>query len=175
MNFIFLDLEMNQPSNTIIQVGWTIADPISGRSYEIKGEYVKLDEPLSPIISNLCGIQQTNLDNAKTLTQVYLDIHQDWLKYNCSSTVVTWSKGDLALLKKQLPPDTVPWPFGQHYIDAKNLYQSWKLKSGAIHLKGGLARALTKFQIPFEGRKHDAKDDAYNTFRIYCRLLQEFR
>lgn len=167
---------MNQPSNKIIQVGWTIADPISGRSYEVKGPYNKIDEALDPIISNLCGITQNNLDTASTLTDVYLDMHQDWLKHKCSPTVITWSKGDLALLKSQLPINTVPWPFGQHYIDAKNLYQSWKLKTGADHLKGGLARAMTKFPgLKFEGRKHNARDDAYNTFKIYERLLKEFR
>ncbi len=175
MNLLFLDLEMNQPSNKIIQVGWTIGDPVSGRSYEIKGKYVKLDEPLSPIISNLCGIEQDVLDKADSVTQAYLDMHTDWLKHNCYPTVVTWAKGDLSLLRKSLPPNIVPWPFGQHYIDAKNLYQSWKLKTGVDHLKGGLARALMKFKIPFEGRKHNAKDDAYNTFKVYQRLLQEFR
>lgn len=175
MNFIFLDLEMNQPSNKIIQVGWTVGDPVSGRSYSIQGRYVKLDETLSPIISNLCGIEQITLDKAGTLVQAYLDLHDDHIRYETCGTVVTWAKGDLALLRKQLPPNTVPWPFGQHYIDAKNLYQSWKLIHDADHLKGGLARALTKFKIPFEGRKHNSKDDAYNTFRIYHRLLQEFR
>lgn len=174
MNFLFLDLEMNQPSNKIIQVGWTIADPVSGRSYEIKGPYIKLDEPLDPIISNLCGITQKNLDKADTLETVYLELYRDWVKWSCSPTVVTWSKGDLALLRKQVSNDA-PWPFGQHYIDAKNLYQSWKLKTGAEHLKGGLARAMTKFGLKFSGRKHNALDDAYNTFKIYERLLKEFK
>ena len=175
MNLLSIDLEMNQPSNKIIQVGWTVGDPLTGRTYAIEGRYVFLDEPLDRIISNFCGIQQETLDKSGSLTQAYLDLHRDYLKYDCSYTTLAWSKGDLALLKKQLPPDTVPWPFGQHYIDAKNLYQSWKIKTGADHLKGGLARAMTKFKLSFEGRKHNAKDDAYNTFRIYARLLQEFK
>jgi inhibitor of KinA sporulation pathway (predicted exonuclease) len=174
MNFIYLDLEMNQPSNKIIQVGWTIADPVSGRTYEIKGKYVFLDEPLSPIISNLCGIEQNVLDKSGNIDEAYADMYSDWIHYGCSPTVITWAKGDLALLRKQVSQDNL-WPFGQHYIDAKNLYQSWKLIHGADQLKGGLARALMKFKIPFEGRKHNAKDDAYNTSRIYHRLLQEFK
>lgn len=174
MNFVFIDLEMNQPSNTIIQVGWTVADPVSGRSYEIKGPYVNPQEALSPIISNLCGIDQSVLDKAGSLEDVYKDLLNDYYKYDCNKTTVAWSQGDLALLRKQLGnPEN--WPFGDHYIDAKNLYQSWKLKTGADHLKGGLARAMTKFKLTFEGRKHNARDDAYNTFRIYHRLLQEFR
>jgi inhibitor of KinA sporulation pathway (predicted exonuclease) len=78
------------------------------------------------------------------------------------------------LLKSQIF-EVSPWPFGQHYIDAKNLYQSWKLVHGADHLKGGLARAMTKLGLKFDGRKHNAKDDAYNTFKIYSQLLKEFK
>jgi inhibitor of KinA sporulation pathway (predicted exonuclease) len=174
MNFLFLDLEMNQPSNKIIQVGWTIADPISGYAYKVGGEYVNPFEPLTPIISNLCGIEQNVLDKSDALDDVYMRMYSDYLQFNCSPTVVTWSKGDLALLRSQVN-ETLPWPFGMHYIDAKNLYQSWKLKTGADHLKGGLARAMTKFNLKFEGRKHNAEDDAYNTFRIYKRLLMEFK
>jgi inhibitor of KinA sporulation pathway (predicted exonuclease) len=174
MNLLSLDLEMNQPSSKIIQVGWTVGDPLTGRTYAIEGRYVFLDEPLDKMISNLCGIQQETLDRAGTLQDAYNDLLADSVKYDCSHTTLAWSKGDLALLRKQVPLD-VTWPFGQHYIDAKNLYQSWKLKTGADHLKGGLARAMMKFKIPFEGRKHNAKDDAYNTFRIYHRLLQEFK
>lgn len=166
---------MNQPSNKIIQVGWTIADPVSGRSYEIKGSYIRLDEPLDPRISNLCGISQETLDKGDSLGDAYVDILFDYIKYDVSKTVITWGKGDLALLKNQLgSPEN--WPFGQHYIDAKNLYQSWKLKIGASTIKGGLARAMTKFPgLKFEGRKHSAVDDSYNTFRLYSRLLKEFK
>ena len=174
MNLIAIDLEMNQPSNKIIQVGWTCGDPLTGRTYAIEGRYIYLDEPLDPMISNLCGIQQETLNKSSTLQNTYSDLLKDWNKYECSVTTLAWSKGDLALLRKQLSDD-MGWPFGQHYIDAKNLYQSWKLKQNPIHLKGGLARAMVRLGLQFEGRKHNAKDDAYNTFRIYHRLLQEFK
>jgi inhibitor of KinA sporulation pathway (predicted exonuclease) len=174
MNLLSLDLEMAQPSQKIIQVGWTIGDPLTGRTYAIEGRYVFLDEDLDNLVSNLCGISQDTLNSAGSLSDAYFDMLQDALKYECSNTTLAWSKGDLSLLRKQLPTE-VAWPFGQHYIDAKNLYQSWKLKSGADHLKGGLARAMTKLGMKFEGRKHNARDDAYNTFRIYHRLLQEFK
>ena len=174
MNFLFLDLEMDQPSQKIIQVGWTIGDPVSGRVYEIEGPYVRLNGLLNPIISNLCGVEQTTLDKADMLDDVYSDMYADYIKHRCSSTVVTWGKGDLSLLHDQVS-SRLPWPFGQHYMDAKNLYQAWKLKTGADHLKGGLARAMTKFGLHFQGRKHNAGDDAYNTFKIYSRLLKEFK
>ena len=174
MNFLSLDLEMNQPSNKIIQVGWTIGNPVTGRIYVEKGCYIILDEPLSDTISNLCGISQDTLNKGYTLDFAYADMLSDYFTYEVSSTTLAWSKGDLALLRKQLPENIV-WPFGQHYIDVKNVYQSWKLKTGADHLKGGLARAMTKLGMNFQGRKHNAKDDAYNTFKFYTRLLQEFK
>ena len=174
MNLIAIDLEYNQPSNKIIQVGWTCGDPLTGRTYAIEGRYVQIDELLDPMISNLCGVQQDILDKSGTLEDAYYDLLDDYTRFDCSVTSLAWSKGDLSLLRKQLP-DNVTWPFGQHYIDAKNLYQSWKLKQNPIHLKGGLARAMTHLKLNFEGRKHNGKDDAYNTFRIYHRLLQEFK
>lgn len=175
MNMMFLDLEMNQPSNKIIQVGWTIADPLSGRSYVLKGQYVFLFETLNPIISNLCGVTQDVLNNAPTITQVGEELISDFKSYNCASNLVVWGDGDVRLLKSSLLTSNIELPFANSFVNVKNLYQSWKLSKGADHLRGGLSRALTKFQLQFIGRKHNARDDAYNTFRLYHRLLKEFK
>lgn len=179
MNLLFLDLEMNQPSGKIIQVGWTIGDPVTGRSYVIEGSYVHIFEDLNPTISNLCGIQQDVLVKAPVLIDVYKKMLADTQKYNCHSQVVTWGGNDLSVLYKQIElyikDMSTIWIFSRNVIDCKNIYQSWKLKQQNPHLKGGLARALTKFNLTFQGRKHNAKDDAYNTFKMYSRLLQEFK
>lgn len=63
---------------------------------------------------------------------------------------------------------------GRRELDAKTLYQVYRC-ANYKQLSGGLAKALTKFGMSFEGKKHRAADDAYNTFRIYCKLSEYFK
>jgi inhibitor of KinA sporulation pathway (predicted exonuclease) len=54
------------------------------------------------------------------------------------------------------------------------LYVAWRM-AHCRDIAGGLAKAMTKLGLAFQGRKHNALDDALNTFRIYRALLAEFR
>ena len=57
------------------------------------------------------------------------------------------------------------------WIDTKTLFVSWRFANGKP-IQGGLAKSMLKVGIKFEGRKHNATDDAVNTFRTYVRMLQ---
>jgi inhibitor of KinA sporulation pathway (predicted exonuclease) len=65
------------------------------------------------------------------------------------------------------------WLFGRRWLDAKTLFVAWRMAQGR-ELHGGLGRSMTKLGLAFEGRQHNAIDDAENTFRIYRALLFEF-
>jgi inhibitor of KinA sporulation pathway (predicted exonuclease) len=66
------------------------------------------------------------------------------------------------------------WAFGRRWIDTKTVYVTRRLALG-LPYQGGLARSMTKLGLAFEGRKHDALDDAINTWRMYYKLVEEIR
>ena len=190
-----MDLEMNQPSNKIIQVGWCIGETNNGNVYTKKSMHVNANEELSEFIINLTGIQQEQVNCGYPLEHVYRVMRAEHKEFGCFINPVVWGHGDSRLLREQLrnkqvyiesyvsvdeavKPDDVynddNWPFGRRIIDVKTLYQAYRT-ANFKRLSGGLAKAMTKFDMNFEGKKHDAGDDAYNTFRIYCELLKYFK
>jgi len=86
---------------------------------------------------------------------------------------ITWGGGDTETLREQLQLDREQWLFGRRWLDAKTLFVAWRMAQGR-ELQGGLGRSMTKLGLAFEGRQHNAIDDAENTFRIYRALLFEF-
>jgi inhibitor of KinA sporulation pathway (predicted exonuclease) len=170
--YVALDLELNQPSNSIIQIGWAIGNIKSGEVVETGERIVYTSETINPEIVELTKITDEQVAKGVPLDVAYNDMLSRCLNWDCFINPITWGGGDSQLLKDQLPPG-VKWKFGRRWIDAKTLYCSWRL----AHLQeptGGLAKAMTKLGLAFQGRKHHAVDDAFNTFRIYKRLLEEF-
>jgi inhibitor of KinA sporulation pathway (predicted exonuclease) len=87
---------------------------------------------------------------------------------------LTWGGGDTVILRQQLGLSEERWMFGRRWIDVKTLYVAWRM-SHDKEISGGLAKAMTRLGLTFQGRKHNALDDAHNTFRMYRALLAEFR
>src|SRR5260370_816368 len=105
MIVLSLDLEMNQPSENIIQIGAVTGDILTG---EITGRctlLVKLPEGevVSPFITNLTGIEQSDLDQfGMTLEEAYEQL-KDFMKASGAFlNPITWGGGDSAFLRAQL-------------------------------------------------------------------------
>jgi len=170
MNLLFLDLELNQPSTKIIQVGYVIANP---NEWLIKRSiYVNPHEKLDPRIIDLTGITQEQVDFGFELSDAYQEICRDVVSFGCFINPVTWGGGDSEHLKKELGKGD-EFIFGRRWIDAKTLFVAWALANGKPPM-GGLSSSLKKFRLKFEGKRHDALDDAYNTMRIFWELLKYF-
>lgn len=180
MKLLALDLEMNQPSGKIIQIGACVGDLEAGTILATFSVFVNPYEQLAERITDLTGITQKQVDHGVSLLDAYLLLKQFHAQHGCFMNPVEWNGGDSILLKKQLK-DEYPdfenfydWCFGRRYLDAKTLYQSYRVINGKP-AAGGLARAMTKFGLAFKGAKHDARDDAVNTFRIFHKLVQYFK
>jgi len=191
VNFMALDLEMNQPSGKIIQLGAVIGNILTGEILERISLFVDPEEPLNPEIVDLCAITEDMIaEEGKELEDQYhvlCDLHE---KHNCSKMPIVWGSGDRndsSELRLQLRKigmvfnmgygDHTPEPqflFGHRIFDAKTLMQTKKLINGES-LQGGLAKSLTKLGLKFEGKKHNAMDDAYNTFIIYRELAKAYK
>ena len=192
-NFTFLDLEMNQPSGNIIQVGAVTGDVITGVVLEQLRLYVQVNEPLDPEISQLTRITQAQLDEKGIpLIDAYKQVAAQHRRHNTWNSPVTWGGDDANYLldrvfgqlgvgltgantKERLMSELgVPWVFGRRSLDIKQVYQIWGLANGH-KMQGGLARCMTRLGMNFRGTKHDALDDSINTFRLTCALMGRLR
>jgi inhibitor of KinA sporulation pathway (predicted exonuclease) len=137
---------------------------------------VNPDELFSPRIAELTGISAQELELAPSLA-VAGEALAAWLTPRDSLRILnplTWGGGDTVILRQQLGLSQERWMFGRRWIDVKTLYVAWRM-AHFKEISGGLAKAMTKLGLAFQGRKHNALDDALNTFRMYRALLAEFR
>jgi inhibitor of KinA sporulation pathway (predicted exonuclease) len=180
---VALDLEMNQPSGTIIQIGLAVGQLSTKQIIDTASILIRPDnEDISEYIAKLTGITNDAVKDAPGLGIAYKQMCEFLKKYSYRKQVITWGGGDQYELNKQLNAywtdfsglqreNIVPqWPFGYTCMNVKNIHQFLQ-ESHNRTIQGGLAKSLGKYQLQFIGRKHDAKDDAYNTLRLYFHLL----
>ena len=172
-----LDLEMNQPSGKIIQIGAVVGNFKTGEVLDKLSIIINPHEPINPYITNLTGITDDAIfDEGTDLLKGYELLSTMHQKCQAFINPITWGGGDSQELYKQLTQMFVidNWCFGRRWLDVKTLFIA--LRAGQdLPTQGGLAKSMTKFGLKFEGRKHNALDDAHNTFRFFCKLMQELK
>lgn len=171
---IALDLEMNQPSGAIIQVGLAAGDLRTGECLGSLEVLVSPGEPLSPSIIKLCGITDAMLAaEGVSLSAAHDRILEFLAPFAASRQLnpLTWGGGDSDTLRKQLGKDGETWAFGRRWIDTKTVYVAWQHAHGR-EARGGLRSSMKQLGLKFEGRAHTAAADAWNTFRMYRKLTQ---
>jgi inhibitor of KinA sporulation pathway (predicted exonuclease) len=174
MKIISLDLEFNQPSGKIIEIGAVAGDLVNGEVVSLFESLVALDEDLLPRITTLTGISPEMLFDAPNLA----DAGAAFLTWSASfkefPNLMTWGGGDSEQLKQQLGSN-FKWPFGFRYLDVKTVFIAHQQSKGHWMPRGGLAKSMTKLGLSFQGQKHRALCDAYNTFALYYNLLRSLR
>jgi inhibitor of KinA sporulation pathway (predicted exonuclease) len=171
--FTSLDLEMAQPSRKIIQVGACIGDISSGQILEKFSVFINPHEQLSKEIMDLTKISQKDVDSGLTLEQGYRKLQEIHEKHKAFVNAITWGGGDSQELLQQLQkenPEFNGWCFGRRWIDVKTLFVSWRL-ANRQPIQGGLAKSMLKIGLRFNGQKHNAMDDAANTFFVFYKML----
>jgi len=172
---VALDLELNQPSGRVVQIGAVLGNLRAGKVVSQFDVKVNPGEPFSLRIAELTGISPHEIESARGLAEAGQALAA-WLAPRDSVRLLnplTWGGGDTETLRSQLGVESERWIFGRRWIDVKTLYVAWRMAQGK-DISGGLARAMTKLGLSFRGRKHDALDDSLNTFRMYRALLAEF-
>jgi len=170
LNIMALDLEYNQPSQLIIQVGIVVGNLLTG---EILGKYcwnIHQEEKIAEYITKLTGITQKDVDEGCQLSTVYSSIVEIFKEHSCFRNPITWGAGDSEDLRKVLNLDNERFLFGRRWIDAKTLFVSHCFANDLKH-QSGLSKSLNRLGLKFEGKKHNAMWDALNTFHIYRYLL----
>lgn len=175
---ICIDLEMNQPSGKIIEIGYVIGDVVNGRIFEKKGIIVNPNEQLGSIpennihITDYTSITQEMVDNGVSLKEAYDEMCRDIERHNPTVTCVQWgdgagdNKGDHDYLRQELGLKWDEFVFRPRAWDVKSMFQIHR----AFARKGvasGLVNALKDLNLEFVGRPHRAVDDAFNTFVVF--------
>ena len=199
-NFMAIDLELNQPSGFIIQVGAVIGDIHTGEILEeidllVTPKTISFDplmndrvERISSEIVKLTAITDEMIkERGMDLEDAYEILSQKHAEYACARSPIVWGGGDSIILRRELERRGLEFSdgyghragvdgeyiFGFTFLDAKTLYQTWRIMQG-IGWQGGLAKALTKVGLAFEGRKHTATADARNTFVVFRKLAEPY-
>ena len=175
-----LDLEMNKNEkgevDKIIQIGAVIGDLNTGEVLGKFSVFIKINEPLDPYIIKLTGIQEKDLDSGVSLVDGYNLLKEFKSKFPCDSSGYTWGGDDIGKLKTDLMSQGFEdkFIFGRQFSNVKTVFNLY-CKANGLKTKGGLAKSLTRVGLKFEGRKHNALDDAYNTFVLACFLYKTMK
>jgi inhibitor of KinA sporulation pathway (predicted exonuclease) len=173
-NFLALDLEMNQPSNAIIQVGICIGNrDLSPKDYKYESYYVKVDEEISEYITNLTGITNDDIRSyGRPLEDIAKTISDLMIAQDCVNNPVTWGSGDAITLLRAFALQHIEFKhFGRRCIDVKTIYTFLQL-SDHKNVNGGLSSCMGTYNLNFIGKAHGAEVDAMNTMRLFFYLLE---
>lgn len=171
--YVALDLEMNQPSRKIIQVGVVLGGPTSpAAAWQTRQWLLDPGEPIAPEIQELTGISDEDIQKSAVSWQALADELGTLIQANpCFVNPVTWGGGDAELLKAGFAEKGIAFPFfGRRWIDVKTWHTCQSLSEGK-NPSGGLASVMGRYKVPFVGKAHRADVDAYNTLVLFVHLL----
>jgi len=153
----------------IIQIGYTFLNPIT---LELSEPYEIMVRPQRSRISEYCT-ELTGLTWDSVKSGI---IYQDAVKYFMKTAATRscvwagWGLEDQDFMRQSSEMGAI-YPFGLNYINLQDLH--WILMGKTI--KPSLKRSVEEMGMVFEGRWHNAKDDAYNTARILREYLKKQR
>lgn len=185
MFVVAIDLELNQPSNRIIQIGAAVACTQSkqivdrGVWWLDPGESINLDSELKSrgpncqTLADLLG--EEFLASHKELARPSkgeLESFWSWLLNGGSGRkLIQWGAGDLHLLIEESKALGVPYPNRIKCLDLKLAYHFLFQYQKAL----GLEKALALQGLEFQGRPHDGLVDAENTAYLYLEMADKIK
>ena len=171
-NFIALDLELNQPSGKIIEIGIAIGNPTDGIVKNTHW-YVDPGESIDESIVELTGIDDSIIDmEATPLSFIVQDLTTIFESYQPFPNPVQWGGSDADILRKEFLLQGFDLKlFGRRQIDVKTIYSFLQISRGRS-ITGGLKGCMERYGMKFFGAPHHALDDARNTLEFYFKLLR---
>ena len=178
-DLIVFDLELNQPSNSIIEIGAVILNRHGKLADCAFQTYVSLHkERLNPEITELTGITEGKLLHAPDIWEAVKSF-RDWgLSYRSSNlTLACWGP-DVWMLQQQCEKWGINFPFRRSWLDIKTFAHFQNAFREQMPKKGGLGKTANFINVPVHEPRHRALNDAITTARVAEELIRrqvEFR
>ena len=171
MRVIAIDLELNQPSSKIVQIGAVCFQPESGEVYATFNQLVNPGEPIAPEIVALTGIKDKDVCSQPTIVKAASELGRFKLKLKASPIGIVWGAGRSNDVRKIYDEALIENPFKDRILDVKGVFQMYANASGSkMRSKIGLGNACENLGLGWDlkyGEQHNALADAFNTMRVY--------
>lgn len=174
MRLVAVDLEMNQPSTKIIQIGAVCFQPDKGNIIDTFNQLVNPGEEISPTIVNLTGITDQAVSGMPSLLKAANDFSAFKERLQINPIGIVWGAGKSNDVRKIFDEAGIEGPFKSRIIDVKGVFQMLANASGSsMRQKVGLNKACEILGLGWDskfGEQHNALADAFNTMRVYMFL-----
>lgn len=181
MRFISVDLECNQPSGTIIQIGAQVFDTTKVicpkfNLYIQPDETINWDHPLRGgklTLGELLPLDQEFISAFGISSTEGLTKFWEWAKkQKCGMKIIQWGGWDMKLIVEQSEALGIEVP-KHHAIDIKPIYKNLYRPAMSLPHHGALKAALKNLTgREFQGQEHNAYYDALNTGYIYLEMYK---
>ena len=182
-NYLSIDLELNSKQDgttpRIIQVGVSVASPVTPDDIKTYSWYLDPEEPITPFIQQLTGITDEIIKEKSVDHQIVAQELGNIITENeCFVNPIVWGggeKNDATELKDEFRERGINFPFfGRRVIDVKTLYVFNQMVQGKTP-SGGLRKSMISYGVNFIGTSHRAEIDAENTLRFFFYFLNKQR
>lgn len=175
--YLIIDLEAtcweggkHPGENEIIEIGCAIVDSANAMLWS-GGWFVRpvMNPALSEFCTKLTSITQNEVANAPLFPEA-INLMKQQVEETTRTALaecffVSWGNYDRRQFEKDCSRHQIPYPFGPHINLKVEFSHKFSIK------KHGVARALAKLGLEFQGTLHRGEDDAKNIARIFT---QEF-
>lgn len=166
-DIVVFDLECNQPSNKIIEIGAVLVS----RDFKYLDEFrafVNPDEPISNDILQLCQLSTDNVTyiGSTERLKVVNDAFYAWATKRTKNVILaSWGNFDVTELHIQDPTCR----FRRKALDIKSIAQ-WELARWGIKSTNSLSASCGAFSIDIVHPQHRALPDAQTTANLFIEM-----
>lgn len=178
MKMIFVDLELNQPSNAIIQIGAVCFDLNKQKVVESFDTICNPGEYPDEFITKLTGITKEAVMNGQPLKNALSDFWTWVAQCNAGYRVAAWGNDVEELLQtSQYYKLKFKWPKAYNVKQFCNMYSFFSSSNTASpkKLSKGLFMAIQDEGLTFVGDQHNAYDDALNTAILFGKIVEKIK
>jgi len=152
----------------IIQIGGVCVESNTG---SVTSEFDTYVRPVRyPQLSDYCikllGIEQERVNRAPAF-RTAVEMLDRWLDPAAGTLFAAWGEFDRFLLRAGCRFHRVPFPFDDSYLDIRALFRE-RVAGRTVNME----RAMEILELPAEGRRHDALDDARSAARVLAAMLR---
>ena len=126
---------------------------------------------LSAYCTDLTGITQEQVNKAKTFGSVFHSFEDWYHNEDGPQLLCSWGGKDRGMIIDECKRHDLDHSFLPQCLNLKAQYASIFRLSKEV----GLLKALEYIEIDFEGSHHRAKDDAFNTTKLFLHLLDRWQ